>query len=172
MKRNGANNNWIHSLVRRSGYIAIALAVAMAIACSYFRIHSTRDLTAYVGMSFECHPVWKELALHRIQLGQPINVVIAQTKPISIERHGRFVELGYQERLSFTGVQIIAMDGKLVRASAGSCTWDHTFFDAMNEMDCETYSTSREHNPRTVEFKGKIVELPEAADNVKDAALE
>lgn len=172
MSCNVASNIRMRSLVRPSIYATIAFTVAMVIACNYFRIRSTRDLAAYVGMSHECHPVWKELAFHRVRLGQPVEDVIAHTKPISIDRHGRFIELGYQEGFSFTGLQIIAMDGKLVRACAGSCTWDYTFFDAMNETDWTTYSSSREHNLRTVEYMGEVVVSPETAHNDEEAVVE
>jgi len=125
--------------------------------CWYFGIHSGRDFKAYVGMALECHPVWRDLALHRIYEGQPVDDVIKQTNPVLVVRHGRFVELGYQEPLSYTGVQIVAMEGTLARACAGSCTWDYTFFDAMTDSDAKEMSDSIDTNERTVVYNGEVV---------------
>jgi len=121
----------------------------------YFGINTHRDLEAYVGMSLECHPVWWDLALHRIYKGQSVDAVIKQSKPAFVVRHGRFVELRYQEPFSYTGVQIVAMDGALTRAWAGSCTWDFKFFDSMSDIDIKEMSESFDKNARTVEYNGE-----------------
>ena len=110
--------------LRRSLYAAVTFATMLSIACWYFGIASSRDLKAYIGMAMECHPVWQDLALHRVYCGQPVDDVIKQTTPVLVVRHGRFVELTYQEPLSFTGVQIVAVDGSVTRACTWSCTWD------------------------------------------------
>jgi hypothetical protein len=123
-------------------------------------ITNARDLKAYFGMAVECHPVWKDLALQRIREGQPVDEVIAATKPVYVVRHGRFVELGYQEPLSFTAVQIIAMDGGLVRACTASCTWDYIFFDSMADGETQEMSDSFEANERTLEYNGRTFVHP------------
>ncbi len=115
------NRLWKRRVVRKIVYATTTFAVLSSTLCWYFGINSTSDLKAYVGMALECHPVWKDLALHHIREGRSVDDVIAATKPVYVVRHGRFIELGYQEPLSFTAVQMIAIDGKLVRAGAGSC---------------------------------------------------
>lgn len=121
----------------------------------YFGIDSTRDLRAYAGMALECHPVWQDLALKRIREGQSVDDVIAKTKPVYVVRHGRFVELAYQEPLSFTVVQLIAIDGKLVRACTGSCTWGYTFFDSMTNVDAQEMWGSFDSDERTLIYHGQ-----------------
>ena len=149
------NRLWKRRFVRRAVYATLVLTAALSTACWYFGINSSRDLKAYAGMALECHPVWQDLALHRICEGQPVDDVIEQTNPVFVVRHGRFVELGYQEPLSFTAVQIVAMDGKVARAGTASCTWDYTFFDSMSHDDAQAMLASSDTNERTVSYNGK-----------------
>ncbi len=151
---------WKSRAVRRTIYGAVILAAVLAPACWYFGIHSARDVKAYIGMAMECHPVWRDLALRRVCEGQPVDEVIERTRPLLVLRHGRFVQLDYHEPLSFTVVQIVAMDGAVVQAVAGSCTWNHTFFDSMTDRDDREKSESFERNERTYEFEGKVVTRP------------
>jgi hypothetical protein len=123
----------------------LVLMTAFLAPCWYFGIHSGRDMKAYAGMARECHPVWQDLALRRVYHGQHVDEVIKRTNPVYVIRHGRFVELGYQEPLSFTGVQIVAIDGKVVRACTASCPWDYTFFDSMTDADTEEMSALFKH---------------------------
>jgi hypothetical protein len=137
---------WI--LSRRWFQIPAALVLLLAaglLACAwYFRIWSWRDLQVYRMMSRECHPIWEDLHWGRISAGQDVEAVIAQTKPVRVERFGNYVMLGYQEGLCFTGITLVARDGKLVAASAWSCTWDRTFFDTLSSEAWQAYSRAFE----------------------------
>jgi len=148
---------WKTRVLRRGVYATVILTTMLWIVCWYFGIHSGRDFKAYVGMALECHPVWQDLALHRIYEGQPVEDVIKETNPVLVVRHGRFVELTYQEPLSFTGVQVVAMDGTLTRACTRSCTWDYTFFDSMTDSDTKEMSDSFNTNERTYAYNGEVV---------------
>jgi hypothetical protein len=81
---------------------------------------------------------------------------------VLVVRHGRFVELTYQEPLSFTGVQIVAVDGGITRACTWSCTWDYTFFDSMTDGQNLEMSKSWETNERTLVYSGRTVVRPPA----------
>jgi hypothetical protein len=129
----------------------------LSLVCWYFGVRSGSDFKAYIGMALECHAVWKDLAFQRIYEGQPVDDVIKQTNPVFVVRHGRFVELTYQEPLSFTGVQVVAMDGRLTRACTWSCTWDYTFFDSMTDGDVKEMSDSFNTNERTYTYNGEVV---------------
>jgi hypothetical protein len=144
-------------------YAAVTLATMLSIVCWYFGIASGRDVKAYIGMALECHPVWQDLALHRVYDGQPVDDVIKQTTPVLVVRHGRFVELTYQEPLSFTGVQIVAMDGSVTRACTWSCTWDYTFFDSMTDGQNLEMSKSLDTNERTLVYNGRTIVRPPPA---------
>lgn len=95
-------------------------------------------------MSQECHPVWRELNWGRIHAGQNVEQVIADTRPVEVERYGEFVRLNYQEGLYFTGVTIIAKNGRLASATAWSCTWARVFFDDLTADDWKAYSDAYE----------------------------
>lgn len=90
---------------------------------------------AYIGMAHESHPVWQKLALRQINAGDSAADFVANNSPTSRTEFGRygvygFVEGGENPRyFSLSGVEVIARDGVLVRAYAGSCTWKFTFFD-------------------------------------------
>ena len=96
-----------------------------------------RDVTAYRGMIAECHPVWKDLVFGRIYTNQPLDVVIETTKPIGLERYGRFTVVSYHPPMSYTNVWITAKDGRIIQAAAGSCCWDRVFFDGLTQADQE-----------------------------------
>src|SRR6185295_5726500 len=115
--------------------IAVALFLGILIsACVYFRVAYPKDVVAYIGMAQECHPIWKKLALRQINAGDSAADFLADNSPTSRVEFGRYCvyrfapgeEKGY---LSFTGLSVIARDGKLIHAGAGSCCWDFTFFD-------------------------------------------
>lgn len=145
---------WQHRFVRPTTYAMVVIFAVIAAGAWYFGIWGRDDLIAYYGMSKECHPVWKDLALRQVYHGQPIDEVIERTNPVCVTRHGRFVQVDYQD-FSFTGVQIVAIDGRAVRGLAASCTWDHQFFDGMSEKDVRELQASYQTDERTVTYRGK-----------------
>jgi hypothetical protein len=121
---------------------AVLLAAVLLGSATYFGIWSWRDWQVYGAMSRECHPVWRDLYWGRIQPGQPVDAVIAQTKPLRVFQFANFTELSYQEGLCFTGVTIFARDGKLVAASAWSCTWERPFFGSLSQDEWQARATA------------------------------
>lgn len=112
----------------------LALIVfGLAATCVYFGVYSSQDVYGYRDMSSgHWHPVWKDLALRRIQLGDSADELKALHPPPMEVRYDNFVEYRYTVAppgyISLSGLSVLAMDGKLIEASAGSCTWSHTFF--------------------------------------------
>ena len=127
-------STWLRRAVHFFAAAAAILLVCLIATCVFFRISRPRDVTAYIGMAHECHPVWKKLALRQINAGDSTADFLANNSPTSRVEFGRYgvyrfapgEESGY---LSFTGLSVIAHDGKLIHAGAGSCCWDFTFFD-------------------------------------------
>ena len=107
---------WAHGAVRKATYTIGVCVVAFVSLCWFFRIKSERDIMAYIGMAGECHPVWRDLAFGRVYEGQPVEETITITNPMFIIRHGRYVRLSYQEPFSFTGIEIVARDGRVISA--------------------------------------------------------
>jgi hypothetical protein len=124
--------------VRRSLGTLLALTLAPLAVAAYCGVWSKDDFKAFVGMCTECHPVWRDLHWGRIRAGQDVEEVIAKTRPTKLERYGDFVDLHYfttdrTDVLHFTGVRILARNGRLAGASAWSCTWHRSFFDELGE---------------------------------------
>ena len=123
-------------LTRRRILVVLALLLVILIATLvFFEIYRPRDVRAYFGMAGECNRVWKDLALRRIRRGHPVERVLQLSQPNSTETFGPYTVLSYNGNyggegggIAFTGVWITARDGRLIDASAASCTWDHSFF--------------------------------------------
>ncbi len=130
---------WSHRWVRITAGAAVLLLGSLVFVCWHYHIWSLRDLLVYQAMSRECHPVWKELHAGRVYEGQPVEEVIARTQPVRVERFENCVLLEYQEGLCFTGVTVVARDGRLVSAQAWSCTWERTFFKGWTVADEEGF---------------------------------
>ncbi len=101
--------------------------------CWWHNVWSRNEWLVYRAME-ECHPVWRDFLFSRINAGDNVNSVIAQTRPSVVENERGTVTLcwyqNYQEgQLQFTSVYAEARQGKLVCAYAGSCTWTRQFFD-------------------------------------------
>jgi hypothetical protein len=131
---------------RRIGVTAallLLLAVPLAF-CACYRIWSLHDLRVYRTMIRECHPVCEELHWGRVRPGQEVEEVIGATKPLGVERYGPFVRLSYQQGLSFSGVTIVAKNGRLAGASAWSCTWDRVFFNTLTDEDQQAFRDAHE----------------------------
>ena len=69
--------------------------------------------------------------------------------PHDTQSFGNFTALGYYPggplgpgELPFSALELIAKDGRLVRAWAASCTWDRKFFD-MNAADSDEFERLR-----------------------------
>src|SRR5688572_10967244 len=116
------------SLVLRPTLVAVIVAVALAALFPAWQIgeRAYRDRQIVHFMRRECHPVWKDLHAGRIRAGQTVEDIIALTKPVRVDRFGNFAILNYQGGdgyIHFTGVTVIASEGRLIDAEAWSCTW-------------------------------------------------
>ena len=117
---------------------ALGIAAGLVAFAWRFHVRSWRDVEICWMMSRECHPVWKDLFLERVTAGDDVEEVIVRTRPLRIQRFGRYVLLSYEpegQGLPFSGMTILARDGRLVGACAWSCTWYRVFFDTQTEED-------------------------------------
>jgi hypothetical protein len=129
---------------RLSAGLIFSLLVVVLACAWYFRIWSWHDLVVYTMMSRECPPVWQDLQWGRVHAGQDVEEVIATTKPVRVERYGEFIRLDYQDGLSFTGITVMAKNGRPASACAWSCTWDRVFFDRLTQEDQKAFSDAYE----------------------------
>jgi hypothetical protein len=102
----------------------------------------------YGAMGRECHPAWEDYNFGRIRAGEDVDDVIARTNPITLERRGRWLVLGYQTSGHFTGITAAAYDGRMVFASAWSCGWVRLFFDELTEEQSREFLGRSKRDPR------------------------
>jgi hypothetical protein len=132
-----------------AGYLVMILAGgAVFLASRHFHVYSMDGLQVYGAMGRECHPVWEDYNFRRIRAGDDVEVVIARTNPITLERKGRWLVLGYQTSGYFTGITAVAYDGKMVFACAWSCSWTRLFFDELTEEQSLEFLGRSKKDPR------------------------
>ncbi len=78
-------------------------------------------------------PVWKDLAWGRIRKGDEVNRLVQKHPPLSREDFGPYTHLSYLAPGSPNTLEIIAKDGRLIGALAGSRGWQHVFFGTPEE---------------------------------------
>jgi hypothetical protein len=136
---------WAGRWFRRGVFVSAACLTVLLSLCAFFRVWSSADLAAYRGMAAECHPVWRAFAFRAFSRGDSTNALFAKYPPTRREVFGRYGIYRYGD-LGFTGFTVIACDGRLLTAVAGSCTWSFTFFetpDAQLDSDYHTYMHER-----------------------------
>jgi hypothetical protein len=132
-----------------AGLLLVAMAsLVFLVACRHFHVYSIRGWEVYCAMGHECHSSWADYNFCRIRAGDGVEEVIARTSPITIERKGRWVVLGYQSPGNFTGMTAAAYDGKMVIAYAWSCSWVRLFFDELDEDQSLELLKSSKRDPR------------------------
>lgn len=160
-------------LMARSFAIAAVLLGAAALGgCAFLRISRPADIAAYCGMVSECHPVWKQFALRRFNLGDLAFELFRRFPPDSREEFGRYGVYDYYRRpegIQFTGFRVVTRDSKLLSAGAGSCTWQFTFFRTEDtELDRQYAAYWKEKSERWKrESLGRVQKIgePDSAAN-------
>lgn len=125
------------NILRRMAITATVLFAVIIAACFYFRISSARDLMTYVGMSRECHPVWRTLAWGGYDVGDSAEEFLQRYPPSRRTEFGRHGVYTYTQDetadgIALTCITVTSRDGKLLSAQASSCAWRFTFFETPN----------------------------------------
>ncbi len=123
---------WLRRLVIAGFGLVVAAVLLGVFLCWFLGIHSKRDLLAYRGMRAEhFHPIWKDLALRRIRKGDDLAATIKKHPPLWQEQYGPYTVLCYHRGgVAFNTLVIVATNDVLIYARAGSCCWDHVFFES------------------------------------------
>ena len=135
-------------LRRCLGGVALAFIVGTLATCWHYRVWSLADWRAYDGMSRESHFVWQDMHWRRIHQGQSVEEVLELTKPTRVDRFNGYVDLHYEKNsmadgLSFSSLEIIAQDDRLMVAQAEGCTWRHLFFDGWSKPEWKAFTDQR-----------------------------
>ena len=130
------NKKKLFKIVRIIACSLLCLVLLLVMACRYVGIHSRSDFIAYLGILHEdVHPIWKDLALKRINKGDSVVSLLERYKPKYQEDFPPYKNLIFGKKGSFTGLGIITKDDVLIRASVGSCEWQKIFFDSPAEAN-------------------------------------
>ncbi len=139
------NRKWLRRAAIGVAGVLVVVALATVLLCSFFGIHSRRDIGAYRMMMREhYHPIWKDLAWRQIKKGDSLESLLQRHPPLGREEYGPYVDLRYGQWTAFDGLNVWAKKGRLIAATAWSCTWRHVFFDAPEEEEAirSVYSAS------------------------------
>jgi hypothetical protein len=118
---------------KKRTWCAFVFALLVLVGCCLFlRISRPADVMAYVAMvRGECHPVWKEFSLRRLNVGDSAAEFLRRIPPSTRDEFGRYGLYRYyrnSEGIPFDVVSVVTRDGRLWSAESGSCTWQFTFF--------------------------------------------
>ena len=108
---------------------AIATCVAIGVHCRVNGIRSFDDYRNFRAMRSVSDPIVVALADQSITAGSTISELLAIDTPTWTEDFGRCVVYGFTPKRSFDYQTVEAVDGHVVSARVGSCTWRWTFFD-------------------------------------------
>lgn len=74
-----------------------------------------------------------------IHSGSPMQAVTIKYPPLWTKTYGPYCVYGFEEP-GYSWRTLVAYNGRVVRATVGSCTWDWTFFDSLPSADSTTIS--------------------------------
>jgi hypothetical protein len=108
--------------------------------CAFLRISRPIDVVAYFGMMKSGAPIFKDLALRRVRMGDSMSKLSQRYPNVAVVKFGRFsmLEDFHITKADHPDCVVIAKDGKLVAASANGIlgdglAWSFTFFQFTND---------------------------------------
>jgi hypothetical protein len=134
-------------------WVAVVGGLGVVALCETYRVWSLDGWRVYQAMAVECPPAWRDFHFGRVRAGDPVEVVIVQTQPTTVQRKGHWVVLSYRKEeagtgLLWTGMMAAAYEGQMVCAVAQSCTWTRLFFDNLSDEQCQEFLGRPRDNPR------------------------
>lgn len=114
--------------------VAISCVAAGLLAVFYCWTHGIRsadDWRNFRAMRSYNAPIVVALASGSLSAGSSTGQMLAVDTPAWAETYGRCVFYGFAPEGSYDRVTVATLDGVVVSAHAGSCTWHWTFFDQM-----------------------------------------
>ncbi len=118
--------------------IGFSLALSFILVCWFLGISNGRDAYGYFEMAVSFPPVWKELAFRRFGLGDNADKLLRNHPPTHTKNCGEWSVHDYTpggpDGLRFSGLWLVCKGNVLVAAEAGSCTWEHKFFEDAQQL--------------------------------------
>jgi hypothetical protein len=126
------------------------LCLAVLFLCWRYRIWSYADYRVYKEVAR--YPIGDDLWFGHIKAGDYMDEFTKAHPPHRIGRYGRFTEMIYyvggpppSDCIVFESMSVIAVDGRLVHAVAGGCTWYRAFFEMSREQVTEYTESMKRH---------------------------
>jgi len=122
-------------LVIAAASLVAALAIAAIVLCGLLDVRSPWDVVVYYRMlQGEFHPIWKDLTLRRLRIGDDLADTIRNRPPTSREETGPFTSLLYSGKGSPKArVRLLAVNGALIRAAAYYSERTYVFFESPSQ---------------------------------------
>jgi len=121
----------INTITKTAAVLAAAACLALVWFCAENRIHSISDFRNFRIMRSSNAPVVMALADGKLMAGSTTQQMLAIERPVWTHDYGRCKIYGFAPEQSYDHQTVIAVDGYLVSASVGSCTWRWSFFNHM-----------------------------------------
>lgn len=119
------------TVIKSVAIVCVAASVAAVGYCVKNHIRSTHDWRNFRAMRSQSAPIVVALADGSLTAGASTSQMFAIEAPVRAEDYGRCVIYGFAPDRSYDRRTVVTVDGFVVAAHAGSCTWHWTFFDHM-----------------------------------------
>ncbi|WP_164103823.1 hypothetical protein [Candidatus Laterigemmans baculatus] len=115
--------------LRAVAIVGVAAGVAAVSYCVKNDIRSADDWRNFRAMRSESAPIMVALANGSLTAGDSVREMLAVERPVRSDDYGRCVIYRFAPERSYDYRTVVTVDGFVVAAHAGSCTWRWTFFD-------------------------------------------
>jgi hypothetical protein len=138
--------------------VGLFCLVFLVSACAYWRIWSFADLSLYLRLRYHS-PVAQALWRGAIRPRDPMDLVIAMSRPNSVRRLGPFLRIDYYPGgdpspggINLEGTSLTAKDGQLISAGSYGCTFQRTYFDVATAEEKIMYERLIQERLQAIDF--------------------
>jgi hypothetical protein len=156
---------------------AIIAIGAITIFCAANGIWSRDDFYRYRMMRSTNEPIIDALADGTLHVGSTTREMLAIDSPDVVRDYGRCIRYSFAPANSYDYRTVTTLDGHIVAASVGSCTWYWDFFDELPEEFAQAIQIVRtlpqlvERNPQIAEHLTPMLEAARKTLAMPPAAI-
>ncbi|MEM6471713.1 MAG: hypothetical protein AAF802_19285 [Planctomycetota bacterium] len=119
-------------------FVGVVACAGFAVYCYANGIRSVREFRDYRMMRSVPDPVVVALANEKLTVGSTTKQLLAVDTPARTDDYGRCKIHSFKPERSYDHQTIVTVDGRIVSAHVGSCTWQWTFFNEMPDDVAES----------------------------------
>jgi hypothetical protein len=129
--------------VRILGLVAaVVLGILFVSTVGYFRLYRKTALNLFLNsLSEKATPLEQALIFRHVDAGKPQSEMEAEFPPVNKRDLGRFTVLNYKD--SMEGTVVVALNGKLVSATAYTGSLPHVYFNALTVSEQKEFDAER-----------------------------